>query len=82
VFFRALAAAGVTLIAVSLAVLARRVGVPVARALWLFLACPIVVVHLIGGAHNDAMMVGLLVAGYAILAAPSAGCPWPWRPAR
>ncbi|MEU3454161.1 polyprenol phosphomannose-dependent alpha 1,6 mannosyltransferase MptB [Micromonospora sp. NPDC006766] len=69
VLFRALAVAGVALTAVSLPVLARRCGVPPQRALWLALACPLVPVHLIGGAHNDAIMVGLLAAGLAVVAA-------------
>ncbi|MEV0002948.1 polyprenol phosphomannose-dependent alpha 1,6 mannosyltransferase MptB [Micromonospora sp. NPDC050980] len=67
--FRALAMAGVALTAVSLPVLARRCGVPPERALWLALACPLVSVHLVSGAHNDAMMVGLLTAGLAVVAA-------------
>jgi len=68
VAFRVMAAAGVALIAVSLPVLARRVGVPADRALWLVLACPLLPVHVIGGAHNDALTIGLLVAGLAVLA--------------
>ncbi|MEU2611939.1 polyprenol phosphomannose-dependent alpha 1,6 mannosyltransferase MptB [Micromonospora sp. NPDC007271] len=67
--FRALAVVGVALTAVSLPVLARRCGVPPQRALWLALACPLVPVHLISGAHNDALMVGLLIAGLAVVAA-------------
>ncbi|SBT45184.1 alpha-1,6-mannosyltransferase [Micromonospora auratinigra] len=66
--FRLLAVAGVALTAWTLPVLARRCGVPPQRALWLALACPLVPVHLISGAHNDAMMVGLLVAGLAVVA--------------
>ncbi|MEU8262825.1 polyprenol phosphomannose-dependent alpha 1,6 mannosyltransferase MptB [Micromonospora sp. NPDC048999] len=69
VLFRALAVAGVALTAVAVPVLARRCGVPPQRALWLALACPLVPVHLIGGAHNDAIMVGLLAAGLAVVAA-------------
>lgn len=67
--FRLLAVAGVVLTAVSLPVLARRCGVPPQRALWLALACPLVPVHLVSGAHNDALMVGLLAAGLAVVAA-------------
>ncbi|MFE9652339.1 polyprenol phosphomannose-dependent alpha 1,6 mannosyltransferase MptB [Micromonospora sp. NPDC006431] len=67
--FRVLAVAGVALAAVSLPVLARRCGVPPQRALWLALAGPLVPVHLISGAHNDAIMVGLLTAGLAVVAA-------------
>ncbi len=68
VFIRLMAVGGVALIAGALSVLARRLGVPVDRALWLVLACPLVVVHLVGGAHNDAITVGLLTAGFAVLA--------------
>ena len=71
VIFRIMAVVGVIMIAVFLPALARRVGVPIDRALWLVLACPLVVVHLIGGAHNDALTVGLLVAGLALLATRS-----------
>ncbi|HZD98286.1 MAG TPA: polyprenol phosphomannose-dependent alpha 1,6 mannosyltransferase MptB [Micromonosporaceae bacterium] len=71
VIFRIMAVVGVIMIAVWLPALARRVGVPTDRALWLVLACPLVVVHLIGGAHNDALTVGLLVAGLALLATRS-----------
>jgi len=34
-----------------------------ARALWLGLANPLLLVHGVGGAHNDLLMLGLLVAG-------------------
>lgn len=68
VAFRLIAVAGVALTAVSLPVLARRAGVPAGRAVWLALACPLVAVHLVSGAHNDALMVGLLVAGLAVVA--------------
>jgi alpha-1,6-mannosyltransferase len=65
--FRLIAVAGVALTAWCLPVLARRCGVPTGRALWLALACPLVGVHLISGAHNDALMIGLLVAGLAVV---------------
>ncbi|WP_433377093.1 polyprenol phosphomannose-dependent alpha 1,6 mannosyltransferase MptB [Actinoplanes sp. CA-142083] len=63
---RLIAVLGVVLIAVCLPVLARRAGVPVERAVWLALACPLVPIHLVSGAHNDAVMVGFLVAGLAL----------------
>ncbi|WP_172892573.1 polyprenol phosphomannose-dependent alpha 1,6 mannosyltransferase MptB [Micromonospora coxensis] len=66
--FRLVAVAGVALTAACLPVLARRCGVPVGRALWLALASPLVGVHLVSGAHNDALMVGLLIAGLAVVA--------------
>jgi alpha-1,6-mannosyltransferase len=63
---RIIALLGVVLIAVCLPVLARRAGVPLERAVWLALACPLVPIHLISGAHNDAVMVGFLMAGLAL----------------
>ena len=63
---RIIAVLGVVLTAVCLPVLARRRGVPLGRAVWLALACPLVAIHLVSGAHNDAVMVGLLVAALAI----------------
>ncbi len=66
--FRLLAVGGVALVAAGVPVLARRLGVPDGRALWLALGSPLVGVHLVSGAHNDALMVGLLVAGLAVVA--------------
>jgi alpha-1,6-mannosyltransferase len=63
---RLFAVLGVVLIAACLPVLARRAGVPVERAVWLALACPLVPIHLVSGAHNDAVMVGFMVAGLAL----------------
>jgi alpha-1,6-mannosyltransferase len=68
VLFRALAVASLVLVAAVLPVLARRAGVPAGRALWLVLACPVVPVHLVGGGHNDATVIALVVAGMAVLA--------------
>ncbi|MFV2111051.1 polyprenol phosphomannose-dependent alpha 1,6 mannosyltransferase MptB [Micromonospora sp. LOL_025] len=67
VLFRLLALAGVGLTAACLPVLARRCGVPAGRAVWLALGSPVIGVHLVSGAHNDALMVGLLVAGLAVV---------------
>ena len=68
--FRLLAVAGVALTArAACRCWPAAAGCRVGRALWLALACPLVAVHLISGAHNDALMVGLLVAGLAVVAA-------------
>ena len=75
--FRALALAGALLIAGALPRLARACGGSPETATWLALLSPLVAVHVVGGAHNDALMVGLvlvalalaLVAGYAPRAA-------------
>ena len=61
--FRLLAIAGVVLIAVYLPRLARACGVAEAKAIWLGLLNPLIFLHFISAAHNDALMVGLLVAG-------------------
>jgi alpha-1,6-mannosyltransferase len=65
---RVIALAGLALIAAGLPVLARRTGADPARAVWTVLACPLVLIHLVSGAHNDALMVGLLVVGLALVA--------------
>jgi len=57
---------GVVLIAASLPTLARSVGKDPARAIWLGVCNPLVLFHFIGGAHNDALMIGLLTAGLAV----------------
>jgi hypothetical protein len=63
---RLIAVAGLALTAAGVPALARRVGVDPARAVWLVLACPLVLVHLVSGAHNDALLIGLTVAGLAV----------------
>ncbi|GLY65792.1 membrane protein [Amycolatopsis taiwanensis] len=60
---RALALAGVVLIIWALPRLARRFGVEPATALWLGAANPLVLFHLVAGAHNEALGIGLMVAG-------------------
>ncbi|MEU4715068.1 polyprenol phosphomannose-dependent alpha 1,6 mannosyltransferase MptB [Micromonospora purpureochromogenes] len=67
VLLRLVALAGVLLAALCLPGLARAAGVPTARAAWLALACPLVGVHLVAGAHNDAVMLGLLLLGLLVL---------------
>ncbi len=67
VLFRLVAVAGVVTVVVCLPVLARRCGVPSGRALWVALAGPLVGAHLIAGPHNDALMIGLVVAGLALV---------------
>src|SRR6185437_14607744 len=43
--------------------LAHRLGGNPAVALWLVIANPLTVVHLVGGPHNDLLMIGLLAMG-------------------
>ncbi|MFD6565117.1 polyprenol phosphomannose-dependent alpha 1,6 mannosyltransferase MptB [Micromonospora profundi] len=63
VLLRVIAVAGLLLAAFCLPGLARATGVPTGRAVWLALAGPLVGVHLVAGAHNDAVMLGLLLCG-------------------
>jgi alpha-1,6-mannosyltransferase len=65
---RLLAVAGLLLLAWALPRLAP--GDP-GRALWLGLANPLVLVHGVGGAHNEALMAGLLAAGLATRSRPA-----------
>ncbi|TDC60308.1 DUF2029 domain-containing protein [Micromonospora sp. KC207] len=64
---RLYAVAGVLLAALCLPGLARAAGVPTRRAAWLALAAPLVGVHLVAGAHNDAVAIGLLLLGLLVL---------------
>ncbi|MET8679810.1 polyprenol phosphomannose-dependent alpha 1,6 mannosyltransferase MptB [Streptomyces sp. NPDC004647] len=71
---RLVALLGVGLMVAVLPALARRCGVEPSAALWLGALNPLVLLHLIAGAHNDALMLGLLGAG---LVAASRGRPAP-----
>jgi alpha-1,6-mannosyltransferase len=46
--------------------LARRVGTSQRTAAWLAVAAPLVGAHFVSGAHNDAVMVAAVVAGFAL----------------
>ncbi|MFC4002275.1 polyprenol phosphomannose-dependent alpha 1,6 mannosyltransferase MptB [Prauserella oleivorans] len=63
---RALALVGLGLIVWALPRLARRFGVQPATALWLGAANPLVLFHLVAGAHNEALGIGLMLAGLEI----------------
>ncbi|MCF1593566.1 polyprenol phosphomannose-dependent alpha 1,6 mannosyltransferase MptB [Streptomyces muensis] len=60
---RLIALLGVALMAAALPRLARHSGADPAAALWLGALNPLVLLHLVAGAHNDAIMLGLLGAG-------------------
>lgn len=66
ILLRFVAVAGLLLVAWALPRIARAHGVPPQRALWLGLANPFILLHGVAGAHNDALMVGLLVCGIAV----------------
>lgn len=69
------ALAAVALTAWVLPRLARRLGADPDRALWWGLANPLVVLHFVGGAHNDALMMALALAGVLVALR---GPHWTW----
>lgn len=54
---------GVGLILWALPRLARRCGVAEVSALWLGAANPLLIMHLVAGIHNEALMLGLMLTG-------------------
>jgi alpha-1,6-mannosyltransferase len=54
---------GVALIVWATPRLARRCGVAEVSALWLGAANPLLIMHLVAGIHNEALMLGLMLAG-------------------
>ncbi len=63
ILMRIPALVGVVLIAVYLPRLARRLGYDREATIWLAVLNPLLVLHFVGGAHNDSLMVGLMVFG-------------------
>jgi alpha-1,6-mannosyltransferase len=66
VLLRLLALLGVVLAAIGVAFIARHFRRDPMLAVLLVALNPLVLLHLVGGAHNDALMVGLLVVGLAL----------------
>ncbi|MDQ6807727.1 MAG: polyprenol phosphomannose-dependent alpha 1,6 mannosyltransferase MptB, partial [Actinomycetota bacterium] len=66
VLMRLLELAGVALLALFVPRLARALGTDRARATWLAVISPLVLLELIAAGHNDALMIGLLVAGVTL----------------
>ncbi|MGH9078905.1 MAG: polyprenol phosphomannose-dependent alpha 1,6 mannosyltransferase MptB, partial [Acidimicrobiales bacterium] len=64
--FRTLELIGVVLIMVSLPRLARHLGTDPGIALWLGVLSPLALFGFISSGHNDALMIGLLVAGVTL----------------
>ncbi|WP_426718352.1 polyprenol phosphomannose-dependent alpha 1,6 mannosyltransferase MptB [Corynebacterium auriscanis] len=58
---------GIVLAGWALVRLARRCAVPGQAALWLGILNPLVILHLIGGIHNESVMMGLLLAGMELV---------------
>lgn len=63
---RVVAVAGVAVVVWAVRRLAAATGVCQARALWLSVLNPLVLVHLVGGAHNDAVMLALMLCGLVL----------------
>lgn len=62
-FHRLVVLVGVVLIVWATPRLARRCGVAEVAALWLGAANPLLLMHLVAGIHNEALMLGLMLAG-------------------
>lgn len=58
---------GLVLVCWALPGLVRHLGGRLPVALWLLVASPMMVVHLVGGPHNDLLMIGLLAAGVLLV---------------
>ncbi len=74
---------GVGLIVWATPRLARRCGVAEVSALWLGAANPLLIMHLVAGVHNEALMLGLMLAGaeFALRGIDSPRLfPASWRP--
>lgn len=65
---RAVALAAVIVLVATMPRLAAMCGVPPAVAVWLGALNPLVLLHLIAGAHNDAVLLALLATGLAAAA--------------
>jgi alpha-1,6-mannosyltransferase len=63
--WRGIVSAGVAMTAVGVALIARTKGVSPAVAVAIGIANPLVLLHLVGGVHNDAVMLGFLALGLA-----------------
>lgn len=63
---RLVALAGLAMIGFFGIRLARACGVDPATALWAGLVTPLVLVHAVSGAHNDALVAGLIIAALAL----------------
>ncbi len=63
---RGLELVGIALVATFLPRLTSSLGTDSARATWLIVLSPLAMLELVAAGHNDALMIGLLVAGVAV----------------
>jgi hypothetical protein len=66
ILLRLLEVAGLAMVVAATPTLARSLKRDPAHAVLIGAGCPLVLLSLIGGAHNDALMIGLLMAGLAV----------------
>jgi alpha-1,6-mannosyltransferase len=66
VLLRLLEVAGIAMVVAATPILARSLNRDPAHAVLIGAGSPLVLLSLIGGAHNDALMIGLLMAGLAV----------------
>lgn len=66
VLYRLVAVLGLLLVVWAVPRLARIAGTSERAALWLGVLNPLVLWHLVGGVHNDALMLGLMLSGTVI----------------
>ncbi|MFD5827042.1 polyprenol phosphomannose-dependent alpha 1,6 mannosyltransferase MptB [Lentzea sp. NPDC060358] len=66
VLYRLVAVLGLLLVVWAVPRLAAMAGVRERTALWLGVLNPLVLWHLVGGVHNDAVMLGLMLAGTVV----------------
>ncbi|MTD13768.1 hypothetical protein GIS00_07400 [Nakamurella sp. YIM 132087] len=71
---------GVAMIVWALPRLARRCGIDPVAALWLGALNPVLLFHLVAGAHNEALMLGFMLAGLVVALGRTADGPQdpPW----
>ena len=58
---------GLLLLVLALPGLVRHLGGRLSVAMWLVVASPMTVIHLVGGPHNDLLMIGLLAMGVLLV---------------
>lgn len=63
IIYKLLSLSGFVLIAWTVPRIARKLGADPAVALWIGVANPVIILHLIGGMHNESLMVGLVSLG-------------------
>jgi hypothetical protein len=66
ILLRTLELVGFALLAVFVPRLARSLGADPGRATWLVLLSPLMLLELVAAAHNDLLMIGLVVAGISL----------------